>query len=52
MEKNKIDITISSETEINQDSKEIHDDYTFVFLSGVIREQAERAEKDKNINYG
>ena len=52
MKKNKIDLMLLSETKINQNSKEIHDDYTFIFSSEVSQEQKDKAEKtEKGTNY-
>ena len=47
MTKHKIDILIISETKVNQNSKEVHDDYTFIYSSGVTDAQKEEAEKEK-----
>jgi len=45
MTKNKIDILLLFETKVNQNLKEIHDDYTFIFSSEVSQEQKDLAEK-------
>jgi hypothetical protein len=47
MKQNKIDIMLLSETKINQNSKETHDDYTLIFPTSVTHEQKEKAEKSK-----
>jgi len=47
MTQNKIDLLLLSETKINQNSKETHDDFTFIFSSEVSQEQKDKAEKLK-----